>query len=444
MSQHEPEGGGGLEELLRQRAQAAIEGAKLRHVERENRRQCDAYVHRIFFRLASKLGWFEEEKKEREKMRQKAMSWEKANTSSGAEGSRRRERKERKEGRRKAASNNSYEEVPGGGQFIMMLLNKEKAAGKQVASQEDASTCLPSTEDRSSRKQSEGDESSSLHSDPAILQVSSGQSPMLGPTAQGGSKGGSSPVLGPAAASKQPKATPATGSKGKQKGFGASGSSEVSKASSKILGKVSGECGAAAEGACSQVRGDRPGSGSEQRRGAAQAPSSSRQSPSMAPANAPGWYSGSSSTWTASSSGYATAAPSTSSPWQDWKAEKSTPPRSRAATASSGSPGFGPSASLGRAAAELEEQRQWEKTKVFELPEFFREGPLASRGAASSAAGGRSRGNTWDDGGGRYWDELPPGALGGLEDEPPGEVLKPAGRRRRGVVPSVETEGIWQ
>eukprot|EP00930_Biecheleria_cincta_P003031 TRINITY_DN103971_c0_g1_i1.p1 TRINITY_DN103971_c0_g1~~TRINITY_DN103971_c0_g1_i1.p1 ORF type:complete len:454 (+),score=116.44 TRINITY_DN103971_c0_g1_i1:64-1425(+) len=453
MSQHEPAGasaviaehepaGAGLEELLRQRAQAAIAGAKQRNVERENRRQSDSYVHRIICRLAGKLGWIAEEKKEREKMRQKALSWEKANATSGTEGSRRKERRERKEGRRRAASS-SYEEVPGGGQFLMMLLKKNDAAGKQNAGQEEVPSCMPSTEDWPSRKQSEGDESSSLHSDPAIQQVSSGRSPMLGPTAHAGSKAGSSPALGPAVASWQSLGPSATASKGgKVKSFGAGGS-EVSKASSKILGKVqslASECGAAAaaasaEGNASQVRGAQGNSG--ERRSPVQGPSS-RHSPSMAPASAPGWYSGSSSTWPTSSSGYS-AAPSASSHWSDWKAEKSTPPRSRAATASSGSPGFGPSASLGLAAAELEEQRRWEKTKVFELPEFFRDAPSAG---GTSAHAGRSRGNTWDEGC-RYWDELPPGALWGIEDEP-AEVLKPAGRRRRGVVPAADTEQKWQ
>lgn len=173
----QPAGGSGkptasLEELLQQRARAAIEGAKLRNVERETRRSVDEYVHRIFRRAAANLGWIEDERRERERLRKKSAAavilWD------GVEKPNRR--RERRKEMRSRSGTVDYEEVPGGGQFLMMLLKKNQT-GQPDLGQDDV---LDDDEDddelgeRRRRLHSGGSgqgEDGILRSDPAILHV---------------------------------------------------------------------------------------------------------------------------------------------------------------------------------------------------------------------------------------------------------------------------------
>lgn len=109
--------------MLQQRAKAAIEGAKERHVARENQRLADLYVHRLIRRIAVKLNWVEEERRERERHLRKAFPWVVPDRPS-----RRRDRK--RESRHRHVV--EYEEVPGGGQFLMMMLSRNRGAVPQT------------------------------------------------------------------------------------------------------------------------------------------------------------------------------------------------------------------------------------------------------------------------------------------------------------------------
>lgn len=144
---------GKLQELLQLRARQAIEGAKARHVVRENQRMADGYVLRLLQRAVQKLGWVEEEKLNREKSRKKqTSSWAAAGPAGPSAATRRRDRKRES---RRCKEAREYEEVPGGGQFLMMLLNKNKQS-QQL-----------------SGAKSEKDEEA-LRGDPAIVQMSRG------------------------------------------------------------------------------------------------------------------------------------------------------------------------------------------------------------------------------------------------------------------------------
>jgi len=148
-----PAGARELEELLRQRACAAIAGAKQRNVARENQRKAHAYVHAMLARAVCQLGWVEDERQEREKTRRKANSWTSA-APGHSERTRRRDRK--RESRIRCLPD--YEEVPGGGQFLMMLLGRD---GHKPSSQRHANQAAELSV-------SEGQDAA-IRDDPAIL-----------------------------------------------------------------------------------------------------------------------------------------------------------------------------------------------------------------------------------------------------------------------------------
>lgn len=113
----------GLQELLQLRAAKALEDAKQRGVARENQRMADEYVHSLLYRLVEKLGWFEEERQERERMRLRTQVVWTSSTHS--------DRPSRRRDRKREFRQRPWVEVPGGGQFLMMLLGKNK--GSQAA-----------------------------------------------------------------------------------------------------------------------------------------------------------------------------------------------------------------------------------------------------------------------------------------------------------------------
>lgn len=100
-----------LQELLRLRARAAIEGAKQRNVERENRRLSDDYVGLVLRRAISRLEL---------EVRGKSAT------------GRRRERKKDRGAHARERAGSGYVEVPGGGQLLMRLLGGEETPQEEL------------------------------------------------------------------------------------------------------------------------------------------------------------------------------------------------------------------------------------------------------------------------------------------------------------------------
>lgn len=115
-----------LQALLQQRAAAAIEGAKRRGVDRENRALADGYVRALVTRLLLGVHGLDEDRRDKRMGGRKAFPW--AGPASLRQG-RRRERRREIRGWHDA----EYEEVPGGGQFLMMMLRKNGDSASEGA-----------------------------------------------------------------------------------------------------------------------------------------------------------------------------------------------------------------------------------------------------------------------------------------------------------------------
>lgn len=142
------------------------------------------YVHALVRRSVLKLNWVEEEARERERARKKAsLAWA-SSAPADPRPNRRRDRRRELRGRYLP----EYEEVPGGGQFLMMLLGRNRGAQSAAGGVEAAAEAGGARRRRTASGNSSQDDPV-MHDDPAILRVemSSPSSSLLADQLAGGS-----------------------------------------------------------------------------------------------------------------------------------------------------------------------------------------------------------------------------------------------------------------